>query len=356
MQYGAIPTSLIERIALASGKVPIPVLDTLFAMLKARSVMAGVRLGVFEGLAKRAGTAADLAAALGVDTEGLELLLRTLVYCGYVELDGEQFALSALGRRSMITGAPRDLTGYVQWNYTQWEFAEHLENLVRTGQGVDFHHTLTDAAAWGHYQKAMLEIARFHAPVVGRHVRVRKGATRLLDLAGSHGLLGAAICRRHPPLRSTVVDLPAAIEHARALAIGEGLQDLVEHRAGDLTRDDLGTGWDVVLLSNILHHFQPPQIAGILRRVHTALKGGGTAAIWEFERPRRTAAPGQGDGVALFFRLTSTAGAYSGDEYMQWLKEAGFTRVTCVRPRLTPGNVLVRGEGGADAAELRTKN
>jgi 2-polyprenyl-3-methyl-5-hydroxy-6-metoxy-1,4-benzoquinol methylase len=343
MQYGAIPTSLAERIALATGAVPIPVLDTLFAMLKARSVMAGVRLGVFDGLAKASRSATELAADLRLDPVGLELLLRTLVYCGYLAMDRGRFTLSKLGRRSMIAGAPRDLTGYVQWNYTQWDFAEHLERLVQTGAGLDFHQTLTDVAAWGHYQKAMLEIARFHAPAVARRVPVRAGATRLLDLAGSHGLLGAGICRQHPPLRSTVLDLPAAIEHARALAAAEGIQDVVEHRAGDLTRDDLGTGWDVVLMANILHHFQPPQIAEILRRVRTGLQPGGTVAIWEFERPRRDANPAEGDGVALFFRLTSTAGAYSGDEYTQWLTDAGFMRVKCVRLRLVPGNVLVYG-------------
>jgi hypothetical protein len=341
MQYGAIPTSLIERIALAAGEVPIPVLDTVFAVMKARSVMAGVRLGVFEGLSHGARTAADLAGALQLDAACLELLLRTLVFAGYLEIEGERFSLSALARRSMIAGAPRELTGYVQWNYTQWEFAEHLETLVRTGQGLDFHHTLSDPAAWAHYQKAMLEIARFDARVVARHVPVPKGATMLLDLAGSHGLMGAAICRRHPPLRSTVLDLPAAVEHARALAADEGLQDLVNHRAGDLTRDDLGTGWDVVLLSNILHHFQPPQMGAILQRARAAMKEGATLAIWELERPRRDRRPGEGDGVALFFRLTSSAGAYHGDEYARWLEDAGFRTIKCVRPRLSPGNVLV---------------
>ena len=54
--------------------------------------------------------------------------------------------------------------------------------------------------------------------MLARHVPVRKGATRLLDLAGSHGLMGATLCRKHPPMRSTVIDLPAAIEHARRLA------------------------------------------------------------------------------------------------------------------------------------------
>lgn len=341
MQYGAIPTSLIERLALASGLVPVPILDTLFGMLKARVVMAGVSLGVFEGLALESHTAASLAAALKLDAECLDMLLRSLVFCGYLESNGDWYSLSALGRRSMVDGAPRDLTGFVLWNYTQWQFTEHLETLVRTGEGLDFHRTLTDPVAWGHYQKAMLEAARFDAPMLAKRVPVRSGATRLLDVAGSHGLLGASICRRHPPMRSTVIDLPAALPRARELAAREGLADLVEHREGDLTRDDLGSGWDVVLLSNILHHFRPAQIVEILTRVHRATGGDGTVAIWEIERPRRTAKPSEGDGVALFFRLTSTAGAYSGEEYGGWFEQAGFRTVRIVRPRLSQGNVLV---------------
>jgi hypothetical protein len=172
---------------------------------------------------------------------------------------------------------------------------------------------------------------------------VRRGAERLLDLAGSHGLMGAAICRKHPPMRSTVLDLPAAVQHARPLALAEGIAGIVEHRAGDLMNSELGTDWDVVLLSNILHHFQPPEIQAISKRVATATRGGGTVAIWELERPRTGSKPSGGDGVALFFRLTSTAGAYSGEEYAGWLEEAGFSRVKIGRPRLSPGYVVVHG-------------
>ena len=341
MQYGVIPTSVAERIALAAGLVPVPMLDTLYGMLKARCIMAGVRLGIFEALAQETRSTASMAAALRLDESCLDLLLRTLVYCGYLTIDGDRFALSPLGRKSMVSGAPKELTGFVLWNYTQWEFAGHLESLVRTGQGLEFHETLQDPEAWGHYQKAMLETARFDAPVVAKHVPVRSGATRLLDIGGSHGLMGATLCRKHPPMRSTVLDLPAAIEHARALAAHEGLADVVTHRAGDLLQDDFGDGWDVVLLSNILHHFQPEQIAGILTRARKAMSSDGTIAIWELERPKRSAPPSEGDGVALFFRLTSTAGAYSGSEYTGWLESAGFERIKVVRPRLSPGAILI---------------
>jgi 2-polyprenyl-3-methyl-5-hydroxy-6-metoxy-1,4-benzoquinol methylase len=346
MQYGMIPTSLAERLALLAGAVPLPAIDLSFGPLKARMIMAGVRLGIFQALAAGPHTHLQLAESLKLDASCLDLLLRCLVYGGYLELQGERYALSSLARNTMIDGARREMTGFAEWHYTHWEYIGHLEELIRTGEGVDFHATMTEPAAWGHYQKAMLEMARFDAPTLARHVPVRKGATRLLDVAGSHGLLGATIARKHPPMRSTVIDLPAAVEHARRLAAQEGHGDLIDYRAGDLTKDDLGTGWDVVLLSNILHHFTPDDVRAIIGRAHGALGAGGTVAVWELERPSRAKRPSEGDGVALFFRLTSSAAAYSGEEYQQWMKEAGFDHVKIVRPRLRPGTVLVHARRG----------
>ena len=242
------------------------------------------------------------------------------------------------------------LRGFLLWNYTQWEMIARLEEAVKTGKGVDFHATMKDPEAWGHYQRAMLEIARFDAPTLARRVPVRKGATRLLDIAGAHGLLGAAICRRHPPLRSTVLDLPAAIPHARALAEEAGHADLVEFHEGNLLRENCGDGWDVVLLANILHHFKPQQNAELAAKARRALAPEGTAAIWEIERPRRDRKAGDGDGAALYFRLTSNAGTYSGEEYAALLRGAELQHVRIERPALTPGYVLVTGRapGGFD--------
>lgn len=341
MRYGAIPTSLFDRFALSRGLVPVPMLDLLHSIMKARVIMAGVRLGIFEALADGPRDARTLAAQLHLDESSLDLLLRTLVIADYLQVQGDRFELSRLARGTMIAQAEKSFTGFAEWNYMHWEFVSRLEELLRTGKGVDFHQTLESPDAWGHYQQAMLEAARFFAPVVARHVPVRRGATRLLDIGGSHGLVGAAICRRHRRMRSTVLDLPQAVPYARAIARREGFDDVVEHRAGNVLTDDLESGWNVVLMSSVLHHFEPAQIAEILRRIHHATAAGGTVAIWEIERPSRGAAPAPGDGAALFFRLTSTAGAYHGGEFARWLADAGFRTPTIKRPRLSPGNVLV---------------
>lgn len=341
MKYGAIPTTVIERLALLSGKLPIPVIDALFGPLKTRAIMAAVRLGVFEAMREGEHDADGLARRLGLDAGALELLLRGLVVCDYLVQRGSRFALSPLARRTMLDGAPMELAGYMRFNYRQWEFIGHLEELIRTGRGLDFHQTMTDEESWRDYQLGMLEIARLEADVLAARVPVRRGAASLLDLAGSHGLLGAAICRRHPPMRSTVIDLPQAVTHAQELARTESLSNVVSYREGDVTTADLGRGHDVVLLSNILHHFDVERSRTILERVRAALRADGTVAIWEIEAPKRGSKVTSGDGSALFFRLTSTAGAYHGDDYAGWLRDAGFRRVTIARPATAPGKVLV---------------
>jgi 2-polyprenyl-3-methyl-5-hydroxy-6-metoxy-1,4-benzoquinol methylase len=343
MKYGPIATSIPEWLALAGGKVPVPLLDSLFSILKARALMAGVRLGVFQAMQEGPRSAQQLAKQLALDEGSLTLLLRALAHSDYVATRGEKYMLSDLAKETMVVGGNQEMFGYVEWNYVQWEFLGHLEELIRTGKGVNFHSKLKDSKSWDNYQRGMLELARLQAPIVASRVPVASGAKRLLDLGGSHGLFGAAICRKHPPMKARVLDLAKAIRAARKLAKSEGIADIVEHREGDVLRSALGRGYDVVLLGNILHHFRPEQHLKILKRAFRALRPGATIAIWEIEAPRRGSKVSHADGAALYFRLTSTAGAYHGDHYVKLLRQAGYEGLQVKRLRMSPGNVLIIG-------------
>lgn len=344
MKYGVIAENITERLALMAGKVPIPLLDALYSIMKARALMAGVSLGVFEAMRKGSHSTKNLSRRLSLDEECLDLLLRLLVSAGYLTHQAKRYKLSRLGRRTMLRGSDMEMVSYIQWNYKQWEFMEGMEDLIRTGKGIDFHKRLKDSEAWAHYQRAMLEIARLDAATVASRVPVPEGAKRLLDLGGSHGWFGAALCRKYPPMRSVVIDLPQAIPHAKKLARLEGISDIVEHRAGDLLTANFGRDYEVALLANVLHHFGPDQIKEIAQWTHRALRTEGVVAIWEIEAARKGDEVKDGDGAALYFRLTSTAGAYHGDDYKQWLRQAGFKDVRIKRPKLSPGSVLIIGK------------
>jgi 2-polyprenyl-3-methyl-5-hydroxy-6-metoxy-1,4-benzoquinol methylase len=342
MRHKLVPESLAERFALWTGKVPLPVVDTLFPLVKARALMAAERLGIFEALREEALPTAALAGVLRLDEESLRLLLRVLEASGYLGVRGGRYRLSPLARRTLIRGGSAECVGFVRFNYAQWGFLEHLEDLVQTGRGLDVHRSMRAVRDWENYQRAMQEIARLHAPILARHVPVRAGARILLDLAGGHGLLGAALCRRHPPLRSRVLELAAALEPARRLASEEGIADVVEHVPADLRRDDLGSGADVILLANVLHHLSPEESLDLLHRARRAMTPGGTIAIWEIERrPDGDRAELGRDAIALFFRLTSASRCFSAADFREWLAAAGFTPARCFRSALAPLHLLV---------------
>lgn len=344
MRYGAIAENPLEEQLLSAPQAPRAVFDTFLPLVQARAIMAAVRLGIFESLRDGSRRCDELGRALALDAEALELALRVLAGAGYVARERDAYALSELARQTLLDDAPARAVAYVGLDELAWDWLGHTNDVIRDGRGIDIHSELADAASWATYQRAMLEVARGLAPLVAQVVPVKEGAQKLLDIAGSHGLFGALICREHPPMRSVVLDLPDAVEQSRQLAREEGLDDVVTHRTGDALVDDLGDGQDVVFLGNILHHFSPDQIEGLLARIQSALSPGGTVAIWEIRRPESDDPPDiMGDGFALFFRVTSTARCYTTSEYLDWLSAAGFEDAKVHPLPVAPFQLLATG-------------
>jgi len=336
MRYTIRPDSLLERLALWTDMVPLPAIDVLVPLIKVRAIMAGVRLGIFSALSPGPLSSGELAARLELDAECLRLLLRVLVSSEYLTQRDEHFALT---RRAS------ELHAYVEFNYLQWHFVEGLEQTLRTGCGVEFHRTLPEPSDWQRYQHAMLDLARPVAGTIAAHVPVPKGARRLLDLGGSHGLIGAALCRAHPPMRSTVLELPPAVAHAKQLALDEGIADVVEHRAGDALASNYGADYDVVLLCNLLHHLSEREVGLVLLRAVEALRGGGTIAVWETEFPRSDSKPElAGDALALYFRITSSSPGLGPNVIEEKLRALGCDEVETTRTLRAPGRVLLCGK------------
>ena len=116
-------------------------------------------------------------------------------------------------------------------------------------------------------------------------------------------------------------------------------------READLRTDDFGRDVDVALLCNILHHFPASENVAILKRLKKAMKPGGSVGIFDIETPSDDATPdAAGDAFALYFRITSTSTCFRGDDYVTWLREAGFADAKVIRSVKMPSRMLVVGK------------
>jgi SAM-dependent methyltransferase len=339
MKLGGAPENPIERVVLALGLAPQPLLDTHIAMLLARAVMEGSRLGVYEALRQEPLAAAEVAARCGCQAEPMKKLLDALTGCEYLRFDAGRYSLAPVARKWLLPGTPRSLHDKMVFQLCEWDYIEHIGDFVRTGKPFNFHSTMT-SQEWGLYQRAMRSLASTWGPEVARRTPVPKGARDMLDIGGSHGHLSAAICRRHPGLRSVVLDLADAVEHAAPILAEAGMGDRVVHQVGDVLTDDLGAeAWDVVFAGNLVHHFDEATNRALAKKVAKALRPGGVFVIQELFRPRSPNDAGQvGALLDLYFALTSEAGTWSFQEMADWQREAGLKPLKPIKFVRAPGN------------------
>ena len=194
---------------------------------------------------------------------------------------------------------------------------------------------------WVEFARSMGPMMVPAAHAIADLVAGTPGPLKVLDIAAGHGLFGITIAQRNPLAQIVAVDWPAVLavasEHARAVQV----QDRYRTLPGDAFKVDFPNGFDVALVTNFLHHFDPPTCTNFLRKVHAALAPGGRVVVLEFvPNPDRVSPP-----VPARFSLTMLAGTPGGDAYtfaelQQQLEDAGFRNVSA-HALPTPETVLL---------------
>ncbi len=338
MRVGAIPESLLERIALATNLAPTPVADTLHAVIVARAVVAATRLGVFDGLAAGGADAEALARRLGLHAGALEKLLNLLVASGYLRHGAAGYALSPLSRKWLAGDSPTSLRDSMLLRVLEWQVIDTTEEFVRTGTALDVH-DLIAGDQWTTYQRGMHSLARLSAAELTKRLRLPADAATMLDIGGGHGAYSVAFCRARPGLRATILDLPEAVAAAAPLLAAEGMGERVVHRPGNALVDDLGKeAWDFLLVAQLVHHFDAEANAALVRRAGAALKPKGRLAILDVLRPASPEAGGQAGALLdLYFAITSNSGTWPAETIAGWFRDAGLRPGKTIALRTTPG-------------------
>jgi SAM-dependent methyltransferase len=338
VKLSARAQGVLERIMLALGLVPTPFLETHAAMLLSRTVAVATSLGIFEALAAGPRPASEVARECGTAEWPTARLLEALTGAGYLRQRASGYTLRRKARRWLLAGGGRSLHDQMIWQLTEWEWLGELDRFLTTGAPVDMHARMTERQ-WGDYQRGMRSLASILAPEVAWRTRVPAGARDMLDIGGSHGYYSVALCRRHPGLRSVVLDLPAALASSDRLLGAEATGGRVSHRPGDVFEEDLGVeAWDIVFMSQLAHHFDDATNRELAQRVARALKPGGVYVIQDLLRSPVHGARGQLAGLYdLYFALTSASGTWTAAQISVWQRQAALEPLPAVRFVSAPG-------------------
>ncbi len=345
MRLGVIGEGLVERIVARTNLAPVPLVETQIAFSMARTIMAGAKLGIFDAIGTGSTTPAEVAAACKTDREATTKLLNALVGCRYLRHHDGCYELTPKARKWLLRSSPYSLADKFLFQYDEWDIVGKYESYIASGQPLDVHGSFTDGHAWDRYQRGMRDLASISAEEVAGRLPVPAGAATMLDIGGSHGYYSVCACRRYAGLRATILDLPEAVEHAAPILAREGMGDRVCHRAGNALTDELGNdAWDVVFLSQLVHHFTDEQNRELMRRIARALKPGGVCVLLDTLRPSSPEGRGGiGAVLDLYFAVTSRSGTWALDTLQAWQRDAGLAIEKPLHLRALPGAALVIG-------------
>ena len=312
------------------GPDPALLMQLALAYRASAVLFTAVDLDVFSSLADGGLTPEELAGRCGARPEALRLVLEMCATSGMLARDGARYENTPTSATFLVRGRPAfigDGLRYARDLYPAWG---GLTGTVRTGTPALPPETILgdDKAKTRAFVLAMHERAKGIGSVLPTDVDLT-GRRRLLDVGGGPGTYSMALVRQTPGLTSTVLDRPGVLEVTREIVTNEGFADRVSLMPGDYLKTPFGSGFDVALLSGMMHRENADGVQLLLKKTCEALEPGGLVIVSDvFFNDDHKNSPPFAASFALNMMLTSDHGsAHAKTEMVRWMEGAGFVRI-----------------------------
>lgn len=300
---------------------------------------AAVEHKIFDALLEPK-TSSELADLRGLHRDMTERLCRAMTSMALLTKNGDEYALTDISKEFLIDASPYyqgDLIKLLKkTREDRWSMlSEALKNgpieIPRDHTVFDrsFILAMAEAAICGSLQKTMRAL-REHEDIMR--------AKRLLDLGGGHGLYSIAFAQLNPDLDVTVFDYPQVIDGITKEVIS-AYNDEINLIQGDLTKDEIGLGYDVVFVSDVLYRPEA-SLVPILEKINNSLNDGGLLISKHYHLDDLSA-----DQAAVFFDLMfSISGGidlvYPSAKFCEFIEASGFS-VVRVEEIGSPSKIII---------------
>ncbi len=306
------------------------VFDTLNGYQRTSALRGAIELDLFTAIAEGNTSAQAIAKRIQASERGTRILCDFLTVIGFLTKQDKAYGLTPesnvfLNRRSPaylgsigtflgnpdLTAAFNDMAAIVRKGGTIWEGEGSVE---------------PDNPLWVDFARNMAPLMALPAQLIAGLLDAKSGAQwKVLDIAAGHGLFGIELAKQNPNARIVALDWKAVLEVAKENAQKAGVAARYSTNPGSAFDAEYGAGYDLVLLTNFLHHFDPPTNEKLLRKVHAALAPGGRAVTLEFvPNDDRISPPTSAMFSMMMLGSTASGDAYTFPELESMFRNAGF--------------------------------
>ena len=236
------------------------------------------------------------------------------------------FRNTQAARRHLTGDAPEPIRNIIRHRGNMWERWSALTRIARTGRVPAVKRTPERTRR---FIRGMADVAVLSAEETVASLRSELSrARRVLDVGGGPGSYARAFAAKHPGLRVTILDLPEVLEIARENVSASGFEKRIRLLPGDvLSRSSLGRGYDLALLSNVIHSFKPGNAEKVIRKTARAVRRGGFVAVKEFCLEREGTAPPFAALFSINMLVAKAGDSYPRKALEEWMTGAGLGEI-----------------------------
>jgi predicted nicotinamide N-methyase len=315
--------------------------QTINAHQRTEALKSAIELEIFTAIGEGNTTAPEIAKRSAASERGTRILCDFLCIMGFLGKQDNHYSLTPDSAVFLDKRSPAYLGGATEFLLSPMltDGVKSLTEAVRKGGTAmsDEGTVAPENPIWVKFARGMAPMMIMPAQAIAALVDPEGNRKlKILDIAAGHGVFGIAFAKNNPQAEVVALDWPRVLDVAKENASKSGVADRYNTIEGSAFEVDLGTGYDIVLLTNFLHHFDPPTNETLLRKVHAALSDGGQAVTLEFVPNDDRISPPETAGFSLMMLSGTPAGdAYTFSELERMFTNAGFTS-SVIHP-LPPG-------------------
>ncbi len=286
-------------------------------------LLNALRAGIFESLGEDWKTVAEVADGCQLDHRATGIVLHALVAADILLQDAERFCTEPEARPLLLEGSPKTLKSILGHNLFMMRGWAHLDEVLQTGQPI--RREERNEAQMRDFICGMENVSRISSQEVAAKIDLGS-AQKLLDLGGGPATASITFAQAFPRLQCEVFDLEGPVNIGREQIVQAGLSHRITTVDGDFHTDDIGSGFDVVYLANIIHMMNEKHTLSLLQKSFKALVPGGRLLLKDFFLEDSCSEPAFGAQFSVNMLVNTQGGkTYTRSEVFELLKQAGFT-------------------------------
>ncbi len=332
---------------------PSRILEVGMGFWPAKVLLSAVELGLFTKLGGNTMTGHELQGALELHPRANPDFFDTLVALRFLDREGD--STEARYRNTEETAmfldrhSPQFIGGFLEMaNARLYPFWGDLTDALRTGRPQNeikhtgasmFSELYSKPERLEQFMDAMSGISAGNFQALAEKFDFSRYHT-VCDVGGATGQLSMVLAKKHPHLRFTSVDLPAATLIAERKIASAGLADRVLAKSVDFFAEPLPKA-DVITMGLILHDWNLEKKMHLIRSAYDALPPGGALVVIEnlIDDARRENAFGLLMSLNMLIEF-GDAFDFTAADFFGWCREVGF-RKTDVIPLAGPASAGV---------------